>query len=211
MPRDGLQDVIEIVRNAAGELAQRDHSFRMSRPRLRSFTCRDLPLDLRLRQKVADEQKSDPVQIDDDDRGVDDHECRQTEIDGGSVLQQDKERAGCDEQNIGHSREGHRRQDKAAGAHHAGGQAPDEKLGQRRCTGKSQNRHGAPESPEQPAVDYRPPDRPGRRLPIRVSVPACPPIAAIVSGQRKNQRGPYPQRKARRTNAPERQQQDHCI
>src|SRR6516165_11911881 len=68
VPRDGLQDVIEIVRNAAGELAQRDHSFRMSRPRLRSFTCRDLPLDLRLRQKVAEEQKSDPVQIDDDDR-----------------------------------------------------------------------------------------------------------------------------------------------
>ena len=46
--RDALQNVVEVVRDAAGELAKRLHALGMGGPGLRRLPCRDLPCYARL-------------------------------------------------------------------------------------------------------------------------------------------------------------------
>ena len=97
---DGLQDIIDIMGDAACELAESDHPIGMRRLRLHPVALGYFFLNLRFGQEMANEQEGIPVQVDDDDRRIDDHQCGQAGKDRRSLLQQSKESAGRDEQNV---------------------------------------------------------------------------------------------------------------
>jgi hypothetical protein len=82
VPGNRLQGVIEIVRDAACELSQGDHPLCVGRLGLGLFARGDLLLDLRFSQEMANEQECIPIEVDDDNAGIDCHQRGQAQIDG---------------------------------------------------------------------------------------------------------------------------------
>ena len=82
IPGNGLQGIVEIVRDAACELPQGDHPLRVGGLGLGLFASGDLLLDLRLSQEMANEQESIPVEVDDDNECIDRHQGGQAQVDG---------------------------------------------------------------------------------------------------------------------------------
>jgi hypothetical protein len=70
---NGLKDIIEIMRYAAGKLAQGSHSFGVRRLHLSPFSGRYLLANPRLGEQEVDEQEGDPVEGQNHHDSVDDH------------------------------------------------------------------------------------------------------------------------------------------